>query len=54
MARRQRVTFRATKKVTKPVKVSFTTRAGQRVTFKARKAVTKPVTVSFLARRKKR
>ena len=54
MARRQRVTFRARKKATKPVKVSFTTRAGQRVTFKARKAVTKPVKISFLARRKKR
>jgi len=54
MARRQRVTFKARKKVTKPVKVSFTTKAGQRVTFKARKKVTKPVTVNFFARRKKR
>lgn len=54
MARRQRVTFKAHKKVTKPVKVSFTTRAGERVTFKAKKTVTKPVKVSFLTKAKKK
>lgn len=53
MAKRQRIKFTARKKVTKPVKVSFTTRAGERVTFKAKKSVTKPVKVSFLARAKK-
>jgi hypothetical protein len=53
MARRQRVTFRAKRKVTKPVKVSFKTKAGQKVSFRARKKVTKRVNVSFLARRKK-
>jgi len=53
MPRRQRVTLRARKKVTKPVKVSFTTKAGQKVSFKAKRTVTKPVKVSFLARRKK-
>ena len=53
MARRQRVTFRAHRRVTKPVKVSFKTKAGQRVSFRAKKAVTKPVTVSFLAKKKR-
>ena len=54
MARRQRVTFKAHKKVTKPVKVSFATRAGERVAFKAKKTVTKPVKVSFLVKAKKK
>lgn len=54
MARRQRVTFKAHKKVTKPVSVSFKTKAGQKVSFKAKKTVTKPVTVSFLKKRGKR
>lgn len=54
MARRQRVTFKAHKKVTKPVSVSFRTKAGQKVSFKGSKKVTKSVTVSFLAKRKKK
>jgi hypothetical protein len=54
MTKRQRVTFKAHKKVTKRVNVSFKTKAGQRVTFKAKRSVTKPVNVSFLAKRKKR
>lgn len=54
MARRRRVTFTAQKKVTKPVKVSFTTRAGEKVSFKAKRTVTKPVKVSFLAKAKKK
>ena len=51
MARRQRITFKAHKKVTKRVNVSFRTKAGERVSFKAKKTVTKPVKVSFLAKR---
>lgn len=54
MARRQRVTFKARKKVTKPVKVSFKTRAGEKVSFKAKKTITKPVKVSFLTKAKKK
>ena len=53
MTRRQRVTFKAQKKVTKRVNVSFKTKAGQRVSFKATTKVTKPVTVSFLKKRAK-
>ena len=52
MVRRKRVTFTARRKVTKPVKVSFKTRAGEKVSFKAKKTVTKPVKVSFLAKTK--
>ena len=51
--KRKRVTFKAHTKVTKRVKVSFKTQAGQKVSFKAKKSVTKPVTVNFLAKRKK-
>lgn len=54
MARRQRVTFKAQKKVTKPVKVSFKTRAGEKISFKAKKTITKPVKVSFLTKAKKK
>ena len=54
MARRRRVAFTAHKKVTKPVKVSFRTRAGEKVSFKAKRTVTKPVKVSFLTKAKKR
>jgi len=53
MVRRKRVTFSAKKQVTKPVKVSFSTKAGQKVTFKAKTTVTKRVKVNFLAKRKK-
>ena len=42
------------KNMTKPVKVSFITMAGDQVSFKSRKKVTKPIKVSFLARDKKR
>jgi len=54
MARRKRVTFTARKKATKPVRVSFKTRAGEKVAFRAKKSVTKPVKVSFLVRAKGR
>ena len=54
MPRRKRVTFKANKQVTKPIKVSFSTKAGQKVTFKAKTSVTRRVKVSFLAKRKKK
>jgi hypothetical protein len=52
MARRKRITFTARGKRTKPVRVSFTTRAGEKVYFRAKKTVTKPVKVIFMARAK--
>jgi hypothetical protein len=52
MTRKKRVIFTARGKRTKPVRVSFTTRAGEKVYFRAKKTVTKPVKVSFLARAK--
>ena len=50
--KRERVSFTATKKVTKPVKVSFTTQSGKKVSFKAVKKVSKPVKVSFYRKKK--
>ena len=50
--RREKVSFKATKKVSKPVNVSFATKSGQRVSFKATRKVSVPVKVSFY--RKKR
>lgn len=54
MAKRKRVSFRATKIVKKPVIVRFRRSDGSIAKFKATKAVRKPVKVSFLARRKRR
>ena len=50
--KRGKVSFKATKKVSKPVKVSFATRSGQKVSFKATKKVSVPVKVSFYRSRK--
>lgn len=50
--RRKKVTFKATKKVSKPVKVSFSTKSGKRVSFKATKKVSVPVKVSFYRKKK--
>lgn len=50
--KREKVTFKATKKVNRPVKVSFHTRSGEKVTFKATKKVGKPVTVTFYRKKK--
>jgi len=50
--RREKVSFTATKKVAKPVKVSFTTKSGEKVSFKATKKVSRPVKVSFYRKRK--
>ena len=51
--RRERVSFRVTKKVSKPVRVSFTTKSGSRVSFKATKKTSVPVRVSFYRKKKK-
>jgi hypothetical protein len=52
--RRKRVSFRATKKVSKPVRVRFVDKYGKLVSFKATKKVSKPVKVTFYAKRKRR
>jgi len=52
MSRREKVSFVATAKVTKPVRVSFKTSTG-RVSFIAKKEVSKPVKVQFYVRPKK-
>lgn len=51
--KKEKVTFKATKKVAKPVRVSFATRTGKKVSFKATKKVSVPVKVSFYRKRKK-
>ena len=53
-AKREKVTFKATKKVSKPVKVSFSTKSGEKVSFKATKKVSVPVKVSFCRKKKGR
>ena len=50
--RRKQVSFKATKKVSKPVVVKFNTKSGP-VSFKATKKVSKPVVVKFYAKKKK-
>ena len=52
--RRKKVSFTATKKVPKKVRVSFSTKKGEKVSFKATKKVPKKVKVTFYAKRKKR
>ena len=52
--RRKKVSFTATKKVPKKVRVSFTTRRGEKVSFRATKKVPKKVKVEFYAKRKKK
>lgn len=52
--RRQKVSFRATKIVSKPVKVEFRTKTGKAVSFKAKKNVPKIVRVEFYTKRKKK
>ena len=48
--KRVRVSFTTTRKITMPVKISFTTRAGERVSFDTTKRVTCPVKVAFYVR----
>ena len=52
--RKQRVFFKATKVVSKPVAISFSTTSGKVVEFKAQKDVPKTVRVEFYAKRKKK
>lgn len=48
-----KVSFRAIKKVSKPVNVSFKTKTGEHVSFKAVRKVPKAVKVTFYAKKKK-
>lgn len=50
--RRQRVTFTATKIVSKPAVIHFQTTSGEQITFKGHKDVPAAVRVSFLQKRK--
>lgn len=51
---RRKVSFVATKRVTVPRKVSFTTKNGQRVSFTVRRSVVKPVRITFYTRAKRK
>jgi hypothetical protein len=51
--RRQNISFKATKIVSKPTKVSFQTKDGRDVVFKAHKDVPKVIRVEFLAKKNK-
>lgn len=44
---KKRVSFWATKKVKKPVKVSFIRSTGEKVSFKATRTVKRPIKVTF-------
>lgn len=48
-----RVSFKATRKVSKPVTVKFSRSSGEVVKFKAHKVVSKPVKVEFYVKKKK-
>ena len=50
--RREKVTFTANKKVSKPVRVAFRTSTGKKVSLKAIKKFSKPVKVSFYRKKK--
>lgn len=52
--RREKISFIAEKKVSKPVKVEFYNKEGEKVSFKGHKQVTKPVKVEFYAKREKK
>ena len=52
--RRKKVSFTATKKVSKKVPVSFRTTGGERVSFRATRKVPKNVRVEFYAKRKRK
>ena len=51
--RREKISFIADKKVSKPVNVEFRTKEGEKVAFKAHEKVSKPVKVEFYAKKKK-
>ena len=52
--RREKISFTADQKVSKPVKVEFYTKDGEKVVFNAEKQVTKPVRVEFYAKKDKK
>ncbi len=52
--RREKISFVAERKVTKPVKVDFYTKRGERVSFQGHKQVTKPVRVEFYVKKSKK
>jgi len=52
MSKREKVSFKATEKISKPVIVKFNTKEGP-VSFKATKKISKPVIVKFYAKKKK-
>lgn len=53
MAKSQKVSFTATKHVSKKVDVVFRTRSGEKVTFESSKRVPKQVHVSFYTKKHK-
>ena len=52
--RRRKISFMATKRVPKKVRVSFTTRKGKKVSFIATKRVPKRTRVAFYAKKKRK
>jgi len=51
--RREKISFIAEQKVSKPVSVEFRTKEGEKIAFKAHEKVSKPVKVEFYAKKKK-
>ena len=49
--RRDKISFIAEKKISKPVKVSFYTKDGEKVSFKGHQEVKKPVRIEFYAKK---
>lgn len=54
MIRRRKVSFWATRKVAKPVRVRFVNKYGELVSFKARKKISVPKKVTFYIKPKKK
>ena len=54
MARRVRITFKATKIISKPAKIRFQTKNGKEVVFKAKKDIPSSIKVTFLTKRRKK
>jgi len=52
--RREKISFTAEKKISKPVRVSFYTKSGEKVSFKGHQDVKKPVRVEFYAKKDKK
>ena len=52
--RREKIEFKAEKKVSKPVRVEFYTKSGDKVSFKGHKEMVKPVKVEFYAKKDKK